>query len=275
MKKVKGLILSLLLVSSVSMADVLPKVNDSVAQTHSEHVVWDRTPIEFVAPINNERMITFPGSVIFKNTSSQLTSDRVSILNNAGTLYITAKKSFPPIRVSVQMKKTGEVILMDIAGKKNADASPVTVLLSQKPPPSGHQHKMSSTAINYVTLMRYATQHLYSPTRLVHDDADIYRTAMYTSKSVNLFYGDKTIALPLMSWQGGDLYVTAVLVKNIMHHRIHLVPSQIHGSWLAESLYPNSLLQSSGQSRDRCTVFLVSTKPFNQALFSMKDYSND
>ena len=77
------------------MTDVILSV--ALATSSVEHVLWDRTPISFEIPLGKERMITFPESVIFHNTNPELTTDRVSTLNNAGTLYIQAKKAFDPI----------------------------------------------------------------------------------------------------------------------------------------------------------------------------------
>ena len=100
----RNLFIILLFMSQITLADVQPDTQIMLNQIHAEHVVWNRTPIEFVVPVGQERLLSFPGSVSFHNTNSNLTSDKVSVLNNAGTLYIRAKKAFDPIRVPIVLK---------------------------------------------------------------------------------------------------------------------------------------------------------------------------
>lgn len=261
-------------------ADVAPDAQTNTQlvtdQIHSEHVVWNKIPISFVVPVGTERLISFPGPVVFHNTDPTLTSDKIAILNNAGTLYIKAKQAFDPIRVPIILKETGEVILLDLSAKANADDSPAEVLLPTSPSDQQGTNKTASEArtasVDYPRLMRFAIQHLYAPTRLVHEDSAIYRTPMYTSKSVFLVPNNKVTAMPLIGWRGGDLYITAILLKNILKERVHLNPTALNGRWLAASYYPTNYLTPQGTKHDRTTLFLISNRPFNEALNSMREY---
>lgn len=250
---------------------------DVSGQMHTEHVIWERQPIEFIVPTNQERIITFPGPVELHNLSQDLTTDKVSILNNDGSLYIKAKKAFDPIRVAISLKTTGQVILIDISSKTGADNLPLEVLfLKKESKDTGEGIKKceggTTASINYTLLMRYAIQHLYSPERLIEDNPSINRTPMFTTKSVSLVYGSSILTMPLTSWRGGDLYVTAVLLKNTLCERIHLSPLKLKGQWLAATFYPTNFLTKKGTLHDRTTLFLVSDRPFNESLEAMRGY---
>ncbi|HLB57867.1 MAG TPA: TIGR03749 family integrating conjugative element protein, partial [Gammaproteobacteria bacterium] len=255
-------------------ADLSPKANTQ--QIQSEHVIWNKIPISFVVPVNTERLISFPGAVVFHNADATLTTDKIAILNNAGTLYIKAKQAFDPIRVPIILKETGDVILLDLSAKANADDSPVEVLLPASESDSNGTNKsaseMRTASVDYPRLMRFAIQQLYAPMRLVHEDSSLYRTPMYTSTSVFLVPNNKVITMPLISWRGGDLYITAILLKNLLRERVHLNPTELNGRWLAASYYPTHYLTPKGTEHDRTTLFLISNRPFNEALNSMREY---
>jgi integrating conjugative element protein (TIGR03749 family) len=263
-------ILTALVFAVTAFADVVP--GKAAKPINTEHVIWNKVPISFSVPIGKERMITFSEPVSFHNSDLSLTTDKVSIINNAGTLYIKAKKVFNPVRIAVVLKKTGKVILIDLSAVQNADDAPVKVLLASKQTASANNKKIITAPITYAGLMRYALQQLYSPKRLLEKNNAINRTPMYTDKSVDLIYGSKVIAMPLISWRGGDLYVTAVLLKNILNRSVRFDPDDVKGKWLAASFYPTNYITAKGTMHDRTTLFLISDRPFNEALNSMRGY---
>lgn len=269
------LLISFLLIQP-SFAAVLDTENTVVNSIHYEHVIWNKVPISFVVPVKEERMLIFPGKIDFRNLDPRLTTDKVSILNNDGTLYIQAKQSFSSIRVPVVLKDRGITILVDISASENADDTPLEVVLpdaTESEPPSAE--KDAFDVIHYVTLMRYAVQHLYAPERLIIEDPHISRSPMYTTRSVDLFYDKGVIAMPLIAWHGGHYTVTAVLLKNNLNHPVYLDPRTIKGQWITASFYPTNRLAEVGSEQDRTTLFLISDRPFNDALNTMKEHGNE
>ena len=260
---------TMLIFTITSFADVIP--GNAAEPINTEHVIWNKVPINFTVPIAKERMITFPEPVDFNNSDASLTTDKISIINNAGTLYIKAKKAFNPVRVAIALKKTGTVILIDLSAAANADDVPVEVLLEAKEISENNTQDITAPA-TYGGLMRYAIQQLYSPERLIEKNKAINRTPMYTDKSINLIYGSKVIAMPLISWRKGALYITAVLLKNILSRPVRFSPDDITGSWLAASFYPVDIINAKNTAHDRTTVFLISNRPFNEALNSIRGY---
>lgn len=242
-------------------------VKDST-QTQDEHVVWNKLPIQFSVPINQERLISFPDHVKVINTNENLTQEKVSILNNAGTLYIKAHQTFDPVRLRIVMQETGEVILLDLSAVAHGNDSPVDVVLASSAPKHqpGDQEKKNTTTANVVSLTRYAIQQLYSPTRLLESNTNFFRTPMYADKTANLYYGDSINAFPLISWRGGDLYVTAVLLRNRLSQTLTIDPQHFTGCWQSISFYPSQQLGIKGSENDRTTAFVVSSSPFGDAI---------
>lgn len=264
--------LTFLLIGTSIFADVIPGQQTDQNPNKVLHVVWGNEPIAFSVPTGTERLLSFPGKVELNNSSPELTTDKVALLNNNGTLYITAKKTFKPIRVAVTIVKTGTVILIDLSGVSNGSNASVSVLLASNTASGNSTSTQSTSSLNYASMMRFAITNLYSPARLMINDDRFSRTPMYTSRSVSLVINSRVLAMPLISWTAGDLTITAVLLKNTEHHKVWISPYQLKGAWLASSLYPTRYLDPANSTHDRTTLFLISSQPFNDALSQMKEY---
>ncbi len=266
------LALCLLTPQALLAKDISPASHVVINAVQYNHVIWNGIPISFTVPVGQERILKFPSSVDFHNSNPKLTRREISIQNNHGFLYITAKRAFAPIRIAVTLNATGQVILMDLSAKPNVSDLPVSVVMAATPTTIANGPVAKPQLINYVTLMRYALQHLYAPSRLVQEKPAISRTPMYTHKSVNLFRNSHVVAMPLMSWHGGNFYVTAILLKNPWHERIRLDPRTVYGQWLAASFYPTNYVTPSGSVHDRTTLLLISDRPFHSALNVLRGY---
>lgn len=271
----KYLLLSLLLMMGPLFAQSMDHDPHALSSDISfQHALWNGIPIPFSIPVGQERILKFDEPVTLNNTNPNLTSDKVSILNNDGFLYIQAKKAFDPIRVEVVIQSTGKVVLVDLSAMQHCSDTPMAIVLQEPGGTDGTQANQSdgSQSINDVTLMRYAIQHLYAPERLIVENSAMVRSPMFTSHSIHLFTDNQVVAMPLESWRGGDLYVTAVLVKNNLHSTQVLDPRAINGQWIAASFYPSNVLTANKTAQDRSTVFLLSDKPFNNALNQVRGY---
>ncbi|MFN7097987.1 MAG: TIGR03749 family integrating conjugative element protein [Gammaproteobacteria bacterium] len=257
-------------------SDVTYAATSPITLPGDEHIVWDKRPISFVIPTGKERMISFPGQVQLINTNPDLTANKLSFFVNDGTFYMKALKPFAPIRVVVQIQATGEHVLLDIASTPQADDTPVDVVMAASNQATNDTSTADDTtnqAVSYVDLLRYAIQTFYAPARLISSSPTVMRTPMYTHKSVVLFYGDNTIAMPIASWRGGDLFVTAVVIKNTRAYPIVLDPRLVKGNWLAAAFYPANQLAAQGHAHDKTTLFLISSAPFGGALAAINEES--
>lgn len=278
------LLLSVCLVGFPLLASAAPTV---VANTEvpDEHVVWIKKPIEFVVPVGQQRLLSFPKRVELVNSNPALTSDKVSVLNNNGTLYLTAKKPFAPLLVSVRLVDSGEVVLVSLSGSQNAkDLTPLDVVLPSGPSVYQASPQQPNVTVDLVSLMRFAVQQ-FGVARVATHPAGIVRTPMFTHQAVPLVAGGQIESFPLVSWRGGDLTVTAVELKNLSRHTLTLKTSQLVGDWQAASFYrfdqmrdllhprvPFQVVTPVGTKRDFTLVFVISTQPFGQALTAQRPF---
>lgn len=274
------IILSAITVSLTSSLCLADSIN---MPAETEHVIWDKAPIQMSLPIGQERMITFPTQVVVDvdDSGHPLTSDELKMLNNDGTLYLTANKDFTTTRLYVKEvtgteDKTGnaifgDTILLDITPTDNADDTPMIVvtkdtqssIVNQQPNRQGTQQE---DAVSLVSLNRFAIQELYAPKRLITTPAGIYRAPMHTSKTVHLIVNDNVIAMPLASWRADSMTVTAVLLRNMNNYKVKLTADEVLGQWSSAVFYPRVSLSKRGSKNDSTTIFVTSNNDFNDAL---------
>lgn len=234
----------------------------------SEHLVWEKVPLTIELPLNKERLVQFPQAI--KIIDQQL-STNLDILKVKGSLYLKAKESFKDSRLIVQLLPEGEVVILNLnANEKAINTTPIEILIDD------HQSAQNSGGNQYeynaIQLTRFAIQALYSPERVREIPEGIYRTPMQTNKTIPLFYGASIEAHPLASWRGGNLYVTAVDLKNLLNKPANLQFSKLMGNWQTASFYPKNLLPARSQ-HESTTVILVSDQPFGAALTQHARYS--
>lgn len=246
------------------------------------HVVWNKAPIQFSVPVGHQRMISFPDRVQVINANPQLTTEKVTILNNNGTLYITAHKPFKPTLLQVKLLKSSAVVMVYLSGKsRQGDTTPLDVVV---PAVSPSAYKPSSTplrptvTVNAVSLLRFAMQQ-FSYERIASHPNNITRTPMFTTRTVSIYAANTVRGFPLISWRAGDLFVTAVQLKNMTAYPVTLTPLRLKGHWQAASFYrfdamrtlvkpeiPFNQLTARGTKRDYTLLFVVSSRPFGQSL---------
>ena len=94
---------------------------------------------------------------------------------------------------------------------------------------------------------------------------------MRTHKHIALVNKASVLARPLIYWQGGDLYVTAIELKNELKKAIEIKPTDLVGNWQTASFYPTNFLHPRGKN-DSTTVFVVSNRPFGEALSQIQGF---
>ncbi len=242
-------------------------------------LTWRGDPLSIALPLGKEKRVIFPEPVEV-DINGKLTTDQLRIINNDQNLYLTAQSGFPKTRVYVTLKKSQQIILLDLLTADVGNNITQKIVISDKKvsPPiaeaknnsadsSSEEKIMSADA--YVTATRFAWQQLYAPQRLLNSDSGFTRTPMRSEFwTPELVYGDKVLAHPQASWQLDGLYVTAVELRNKYSHTATVSLSHdLCGNWQAATLYPNRHLKPMGEkSGDATTLFLISTQPFGQAM---------
>ncbi len=273
-KRLKTFSCLIMVLASISVDHVAQAISISevgLNPSSDEHIVWQRAPIAITLPVGKERFVSFPNEVQFGYNTQLLPSTMLRVENDHRTLYLLAKQPFEGMRTEAKLSN-GEIILLDINAKQEADDNPVDIVLPAIPSthPDKGQSDLSTDQVTYVTLMRYAIQQLYAPEYLLKQSTDMTRFPMETAHAVPMFLDGSASAMPLTSWRGGDLYVTAVFVKNVLHQPLILDPKVLCGAWKATSFYPQTILSFHGAelNQDATTAFLISDRPFSQAIVS-------
>jgi len=236
----------------------------------AEHVLWDKTPVHLNIPLNAERLIHFPQAISIVDNEA---GEKVAVLKIQDALYIKANVAFENKRLLVQLMPQGEVIILNLtANEKITISQPVEILLDNKEEANSNQKETANTFdINAITLTRFAIQSLYAPQRLLVIPESVGRVPMQTRRQINLIYGANMESRPLISWHAGTFYVTAIELKNLLNKEVVVDPRRVLGNWQTATFYPTNTLAPRGKE-DTTTVFLVSDRPFNEALVSSREY---
>jgi len=263
----------------------LPKENENAS------LVWKGNPLFIPLLINGEKRIIFP-EPIEANLNGALSSDQLRIINNDQSLYLKALKPFDATRIYVTLKNSNKILLVDLKTSDKASSATSTIKLASIPkemntpsrqvksllgqsisnyeaPDTAYPASSVGLANDYVGSLRFAWQQLYAPKRLLNNPSDFVRTPMHTEQWVpDLVYGDKVLAHPEVSWASGNLYVTAVELRNKYPHPTTLnLKHDLCGEWQAAALYPRNQLKPAGSKQDdSTTLFLISPKPFGDML---------
>jgi integrating conjugative element protein (TIGR03749 family) len=198
-------------------------------------------------------------------------SGRTQILSD-GTIYWTALKPFGRQRVHIEAVDTGNIYLVDLSASETADGAPIEVSIPEgrkaAPPadPAGAGvAEKGSAAADYVTLTRMAAQHLYAPERLLQVPKGVHRTPVGREPRIDLIRGGRVEATPLIAWRSGGTYITAVKLRNRTFEDVILDPRTLRGAWLA-CTFQHARLYRKGDERDVTAAYLVSSRPFEDAL---------
>ncbi|WP_045391775.1 DUF3438 family protein [Vibrio rotiferianus] len=241
----------------------------------NERVKWEQgKEINLELVIGDERKVVFPEVVMFWNEPEYMQLFAHSFIDQS--FYITAKASFNK-RLSFrgvnsnriyiinalsgesgQMKKAA----MDLIIHLNAieqEVQPETVSDSTSPP---WKKRKTITAVD---LVQFASQSLYS--QVIEPVEGVTRTSIISSPVKGMYRMGALEGVPLASWHGGGLYVTAVKMKNTTSQVIHYDPCRVRGDFLFsaaqfERVYPKH------SKKSYTVIYLVSQVPFFKAIAS-------
>ena len=243
-----------------------------------ERIIWDRTPLGIALPIGQERQVTFPAPVEVGMPAGLADTVRTQVV--AGTVYWVAKSEFTPQRIQVRDTATGQIYLVDLSARSSASTAPVIVTQGAAPAQmDGSAGGMASApaavaagtvtapkmpTYDYGALTRFAAQSLYAPRRLAPTLPGVFQ-APVDGRPIDLVRGESIQATPLIAWRSGNLYITAVRLRNQGYSSVILDPRSLRGLWLAAT-FQHARLFPKGDEADTTAVYLISAKPFEHAL---------
>jgi integrating conjugative element protein (TIGR03749 family) len=262
---------------------LLTSINCFANPINFEQRIWNHLPINITLPIGKEKIIKFPDSVSL-GIPAAIKND-LFIQNDAGWLYLTAKKPFTKKRVEIKDNAAGEILLLNLSAQKNAGSAPLEIIYQQTETQNKTLPNPLQGSLAYATLIRYAEQELYAPARLRKNPYNIQLINSYVTKKgtltkTQIFYGlfndHSTINIKWAEWRGGNYYVTAVMVRNMQKTNIDLSRSlpllcgRANQSWNAVVFFPNWKLAKAGKANDTTMAFLISQKPFEEQMENCK-----
>ena len=242
-----------------------------------ERVLWDKHPINVQLQIGHERLIHFPDEMRYWLPDS--IKHKVSVLAANGVLYIKALESFPQTRIRVQGLSDQQVFLLDVmAGEVETGGNELIVITQESVRNLSKESTSLKTTEDWrIRLTRYAAQQLYAPERLAGGDSAIKRIALELSTPVPLIRGGLVEAVPIASWQGNGLTVTAVKIRNLSMQPLQLrfeksntlpvlnLNGRLRGDWLTATVQ-HDYLELAGNENDTTTLYLVSNQSFLESL---------
>lgn len=245
----------------------------SYAKDLQEHRVWNNKPISINLTVNEEKIISFPGEISIDVPEYIAEISRIQIRSD-GTIYWTAGSEFKKQRIIVK-SKFGRVYLIDVSAHEYATTKSITIIdevIEQKyGKSSSRQNPVISSgkdnkSYDYVDLIRYAAQSMYAPKRLIKEIS--VNQFPVVKSPLPLYRGQKITVVPVAQWKTNSIptmYVTALSAYNDTSELLEVDVRKIRGKYLARSSQ-HGALGAKGSKTDNTTIYLVSDKPFMEAI---------
>jgi len=236
-----------------------------------DHVIWKNIPIRIVLPVGRERRIDFPTAVKIEWPNDVARSTRNLQLRENGSVYWTAGNAFNRQRVNV-FTFTGESYLLDVEAHPDAPARTLVILDDRFDTGDGntegqHTANNKSTHLDSVDLVRFASQMLYAPRRLVKKLPGVTRVPV-TKEDVPLYKGGELRTSPIAQWKTSGvpaLYVTAIRVTANALIPVTLNPRNLRGDWL-NATPQHGRVNAAGDEGDTTAWYLMSSRPFEESV---------
>jgi len=259
---------------STSLADTpaLPPPDIRSPDEVVDHVIWNNIPIRVVLPVGRERRIDFPVAVKVEWPDDVARNTRNLQLRENGSVYWTAETAFEKQRVNVYTF-TGESYLLDVEARPDAPARTLVILddrfnsnVDNNDGQHNGQHLPAPAALDSVDLVRFVSQQLYAPRRLVKKLPGLTRVPVSTEDRP-LYKGGELRTSPIAQWKTAGvpaLYVTAIRVTSNSLHAVALDPRNLRGDWL-NATPQHGRVHPAGDDCDTTAWYLVSSRPFEEA----------
>ena len=256
-------------------------------------VFWQHMPLNITLPVGTQRVIRVPHSAeigLPANITADVTTQRYD-----GWFYLTAKRAFNPVTAEIRDNLTGQTIIINLSAKQGASDYAIDI---RYPKGKAENNQTASNpnvnsepvalqgSMAFKTLTQYAEQQLYAPKRLLKNPDGISLVQSFVNQYgrvpqhkwvYNLFVDGSVVAMPWASWYGGNYYVTAIKIKNLLNIKLNLVHNilnlcgRLNGTWKAVDFFQYKhqgawMLKPNGQFGDTTMGFFISAVPFTQAM---------
>jgi integrating conjugative element protein (TIGR03749 family) len=250
--------------------------------------IWENRPMPVLIPVSKEIRWVFPQDVTIQ--LPEAISAKVKVLApDAKTLYLTATEKFETARVLATGVADGKVYILDVKASPTQGAEDFTLedpeLVATEKTSTAAEASASDTSHSdadadvpdekplldpaEIVLTRFAMQTLYAPSRLIPSDdrigrapnGEIPRKFPLIQSSQGEWFNYQVVG----TWSGFERYITAILIVNQSDVRSVLDLTKVRGNFSHISAQ-HHFVGPKGSMTDRTTLYLISEKPFNEAL---------
>lgn len=229
---------------------------------HARQIVWDERPIALNIHTEFETQLILPAPVRVRVPAAHVASLGVESFGRHVLLKPKAGAALQDVRLVLQDLADHRVLIVDVSTSANAKAEPVEIVRPAEASPTPTPTAQGSPLDPRVALVRFAAREFYAPQRL-RGGLAVTRQSV-TLDPVDLLDVPDVVATPLASWSMQRLHVTAVELRNTASNSLDLDPALLRGRFELAAFHSTRLLSTSGH--DRTLVFLVSTRPFGEAI---------
>lgn len=255
----------------------LPAGTDSLI---TQRFIWGETA-NAVIPVGTEQIFHIDPPANLDVGIPAALDDKVTVLNVAGRLFVTAAEPFENHKIVLRHPEYGNALLLLSA---QDDATPVnfiiTLPLSNEPVRTAPAATRCSN--NYVVLTRWVMQQLYAPQRLLKHEPCITAAAIIPQElslfvcANTLLCGGGATATLIASWQtASQLWLHAVGIRNQTSNQVTLDPRDVvfDRDLLAIS-FAHSQLSAAGDMKDNTVAVIIAADKLD-AILPAQQLKND
>ena len=251
------------------------------AESAPNRMVWKGDPLRVSLSKNVEQRLTFPDAKLLWADIPNKLKDKLTTQIVGNNVYWAAKATFKRQRITLGEEGSDKIYLLDVsASNKKTSTARIVVMQGNDPyqttpsaaaPISSQvdsiRRASRSPMAGYATLLRFAASEVYAPQRLRMRNTGIMKVSLAQSWVRNLLPQRHLSIRAVAAWRSQGFYVTALNVVNLAGNSSRLDSREIRGQWKA-ALFHHNVLRGNGSRDDNTTLFLISDKPFNDAINS-------
>lgn len=236
-----------------------------------ERVTFNRRPVGVALPVGQERLVTLPSAAVLHVPEDIEVAMRLETIGR--TVYATALRPFAPLRIVAELIDSGEQVPLDLVANEGTASATAEIevflderiLADRQATPelaTDEQEQEQQQAADMVQLTRHASRALYAPRRLAHGTAGVTQVNVEIRPVPGLIRGALVETTPVGQWRSGNLWVTAVVVRNLARTPLDVPLEDVRGQWLAATAQ-HGRIGPAGSETDTTAIYLVCQRPFD------------
>lgn len=256
-------------------------VNTAAAKASAQRIIYLGDPLKITLGVDQERRLTFPDSKLVWADVKDKMKSKLDAQVVGKNVYFKAKEQFKPTRIIVGEEGGSRVYLLDVqATDKQVGQRRIIVVEGEDSYAIADKDKeepetlikplrrlKKTPSAGFKTLFQYAAAEVYAPERLRPNTSGLYSEVINKRPTYHLYRFNQLLTQPIAAWRSGGLHVSAIKVQNKTKQNLGLDPRLLRGRWKAALFYHNQLTPA-GSPNDTTTLFLISDKPYVDAIRS-------